>query len=78
MTINQLIKKLEKIQAKHGKRVTVVANLEAMRNSTPDDFTHCTFKHVEFEMLPWAVEDSFELADGSERIRRVVSIGGST
>lgn len=72
MTINQLIKALEKIQTKHGKRIRVVVDRLGVENSMPGEYSHCEVNTVDTDTIIWAINDSFELADGSERTRKVV------
>lgn len=76
MTITGLIKELNKIKKKVGPRTQVVVNMEALRNRLPYEYSHASFNHVEVECIPWAVNDSVCLANGEERTKVVVSIGG--
>lgn len=73
MTINQLIKKLQKIQDKHGKRVTVCINTSETKNYSAD-FSHHDLNVVEVDVIRWSKDDNYELADGSERMKKIVSV----
>lgn len=73
MTVNQLIKKLEKVREKHGKRAAVVIDWKTFQN---DDYSHTNVKDIEVEVIPWAKDDSFERADGTERLGTVVTLKG--
>lgn len=76
MTVNQLIKKLEKIRDRHGKRVHVCIDMgEAKVNSSIyTDYSHWSAGDVSVDYIRWEKEGSCELADGSERLRKIVSI----
>lgn len=75
MTVNQLIKKLERIRDQYGKRLPVCVDMVGAENSRPDDmYSHISVNTVDVEAIPWAKDDSFERADGSERIRMVVTL----
>ena len=75
MTINQLIKKLEKIRDKHGKRMPVVINTQAIKNWNYDEYTHFGINDIAVEHILWAKDDNVFLADGSERYKKVCTIG---
>lgn len=75
MTINQLIKKLEKIRDEHGKRLPVVINTQAIKNWNSDDYTHFDINDITVERILWAIDDNFILKDGSERTKLVCTIG---
>ncbi|MCP3684564.1 MAG: hypothetical protein GY861_18005 [bacterium] len=75
MTINQLIKKLEKIRDKHGKRMPVVINTQAIKNWNCDDYTHFNINDIAVEYILWAIDDNVILKDGSERYKKVCTIG---
>lgn len=76
MTVNQLIKKLEKIRDKHGKRVHVCIDVAECKvnRSIFEDHSHWSASDVKVESIRWAVDDSYYLADGSERVRIVAAI----
>jgi len=75
VTVNQLIKKLEKIRDHHGKRLPVVVDMVGANNTRPDAiYSHVSVNNVDVEMIGWAVDDSFIREDGSERIRKVVTL----
>lgn len=69
MTLNQLIKKLQKIKAKTSGRQPVVVDVEEIRSA---DYSHPNINDVSEERISWAVDDSFVLEDGSERYKTVV------
>ncbi len=74
MTVFRLIRKLQEFERTYGPRTEVVVNKSVFKN---DDLTHESFSVIDFEIVPWKKNDSTELADGSERIKRVISLGGS-
>ena len=76
MTINQLIKKLEKIRDKHGKRLTVMCAHETMRDFHNRTFSHGHIMDVKIELLNQADGDGHTEynKDGSERIRAIVEL----
>lgn len=76
MTINQLIKKLQKIEKEYGKRTVVVVCIEAIKNCTPDHLSHGNINEVQVETIVWEKDDCKYLADGSERMKTVAVIGG--
>lgn len=73
MTINQLIKKLEKIRDKHGKRLPVMADWDSFIS---DNYARLEVKSVGTEWISWYVEGSCELKDGSTRERFTVCLQG--
>jgi len=75
MTINQLIKKLEKIQKTHGKRIKVVVDIEGVEN-TNDDYSHVNIETVDVETITWSVDDNAFLQNGEERLKTVVTLCG--
>lgn len=74
MTLGKLIKRLQLIESKFGSRKNVVVDLREARE-IGDEFTHWSVLTVSDETIPWAKDDNFELADGSQRTRHVVVIG---
>ena len=76
MTVNRLIKELEKIQEKYGKRATVVIDMAELKcNQTiMEEYSHWSISGAKYERILWSKDDSFVLADGSERTRAVVSL----
>ena len=76
MTINALIKKLENIQVKHGKRATVVIDLTELKQnkSIIEEYSHWAISNVKHDRILWEKDDSIFLADGSERTKAVVSL----
>ncbi len=74
MTIQGLINKLEKAKKKLGKRARVTIDLREVRNGPgmAEEYTHWELNCLNTETIPWAVEDSFELEDGSDRQKTVV------
>jgi len=75
MTINQLIKKLEKIREKHGKRIPVVVDRVGVDNAN-DDYSHVDVNTVDVESITWSVNDNIELQNGQERLKTVVTLCG--
>lgn len=73
MTINQLIKKLQKIETKYGKRIKVCVNRADIANYH-SDFSHHLLNVVEVECITWSKDDSTELANGQERLKTIVSV----
>jgi hypothetical protein len=73
MTVNQLIKKLQKIQDKYGKRTHVCLNIDKLKQYD-NDYSHRDIKNVSVESLLWEVEDSYFRTDGSERYKTIVNI----
>lgn len=71
MTLTQFIKKLEKIKKQEGGRITVVVDWKSVRN---DDYSHSTIDDFKVELINWSINDSYELADGSERQRKVLTL----
>lgn len=75
MTINQLIKKLEKIRDEHGKRLPVCVDIVGVTNSRPDEiYSHIQVNTADVEIINWAKDDSFVREDGAERLRKVVTL----
>lgn len=74
MTINQLIKKLEKIQKKYGKRLPVVIDMEGATNSQNPECSHMNVTTVDVEFLNWLKNDSFLTESGLERMKLVVTL----
>lgn len=75
MTIQALINKLEKAKKKIGTRAHVCLDLREIRESfwiKNEEYSHMDLNVFGVESIRWEKEDSFELADGSERIRTVV------
>ncbi len=76
MTINQLIKKLEKIRDKHGKRIQVCADINQLGECHNPDFSHITIGDASVETITWAVGDNRYLENGEERLRKIVTLEG--
>ena len=56
MTINQLIKKLEKIREKYGKTLPVVVYKEGVKNKyTNEDYSHVNVEAVDVESKTGAI-----------------------
>lgn len=73
MTINQLIKQLENIQAKHGKRIPICIEKDPLLKRWNEDYSHMDIGEIEVETIRWEKDDCYELADGSERMKTVVT-----
>lgn len=76
MTVGKMIKELQKLSDKYGSRATVVIDWSELKHnrSLLDDYSHWAISEIKSERILWAKDDSFELADGSERTKQVVSI----
>jgi hypothetical protein len=76
MTVNKLIKLLEKIQHEAGKRATVVIDLGEFKvnKGLIDSYSHYGVADVKHEVILWGIDDSFTLANGEERTKTVVSL----
>ena len=72
MTVGKMIKELYKIQNKYGPRMNVCAEWETFG----DEFSHGSIEKIEINNICWVVNDSSELADGTERIKTIISIQG--
>lgn len=72
MTVGALIKKLQRIEKEVGSRAKVVVALEEFR-LIDMEYSHWEAHDVVDDFIPWA-QPTRELADGSERMKRVVSI----
>ena len=72
MTLFQLIKKLQKLEGQVGPRAHVVFEVKKIVDNHNDDYTHSNVKEIEADLIRWSVDDNWELADGSERMKRVV------
>ena len=73
MTIRKLIRLLEKAEKKIGPRANVTVDFsEVKAGMTGSDHSHWTLNCFDVATIPWAIDDSFELEDGSERMRTVV------
>lgn len=66
MTVNSLIKKLQKIEKKYGKRIKVTVDIEHFR-LMDGDFSHWAASDIGVQDIRWSKEDSYLRADGSER-----------
>lgn len=73
MTINQLIKKLQKIQDEHGKRIRICINTNKTKNYN-SDYSHHGLNVVEVEWINWSIDDNVYLKNGTERQRKIVSV----
>jgi hypothetical protein len=78
MTISKLIRELQKMKKKTGPRATVVIDLAEFKwnGSIILEYSHYTAGQVRDEYIPFEGKDGSKYnADGSERMRIVVSIG---
>lgn len=78
MTLQKMINELEKLKKKVGPRAKVVVNMRSMKNYNVNYYSHCEVPSIDVETIDWAIDDDFELQDGSIRTKTVVSIGGVT
>lgn len=74
MTIRKLIKELQKVEKRIGPRKLVMVDLSETRLIS-DEYTHWAVLKLDDETIPFAIDDNFELADGSQRMRTVAVIG---
>lgn len=76
MTIAALIKKLQKAEKEIGPRARVVLDWREIRDDSKifDHLSHWELNFFDIETIPWSIDDSTELANGSERQRTVVSL----
>lgn len=73
MTIRKLIRLLEKAEKKMGPRAKVTLDWREVHEATEGyDYTHYELNCFDTAMIRWAEDDSFELANGEERMRSVV------
>ena len=73
MTIKQLIKELQRLEKKVPRGTPVVIEHS---NFGKTNYSHDNFDELQIENISWAIDDSFELADGSDRMKTVVTIKG--
>lgn len=71
MTINQLIKKLQRLEKTVGKRMQVTVDVENVKRRA-DDMSHWQIDDIHWTTITWYKDDSCVLADGTERIKSVV------
>ena len=76
MTIAKLIKELTKLQETLGPRAIVTVDVKGTQNLAAEDWSHVSVQSVQSEVMRWAKDDSWELKDGSERLRHVVVLNG--
>lgn len=77
MTAIALIRKLEEAIKKHGPRVRVTLDLNELKDSVKhldDGYTYWETNCFSIEHIPWAVDGSFQLQNGSDRTKTVVVI----
>ncbi len=74
MTLGKLIKNLQILEKKHGKRAHVCFNVEAINNNHNPDYSHSNLENIEVEVIVWAKDDNIFLANGQERTRLVVTL----
>lgn len=73
MTIRKLIRLLEKAENKIGPRARVTLDFKEVKVGVMAfDYSHWELNCFDVQTIPWAEDDSFELADGSERMKTVV------
>lgn len=71
MTISKLIKELEKIKKNNGPRTQVTICKKGMSNLDNSDYSHISIQSIQSAWIRWSVDDSWELKDGTERMRYV-------
>ena len=68
-----MIRLLEKAEKKIGPRARVVLDFEEVKSGHEGfEYSHWELNCLDTITLPWAIDDSIELQDGSERMRTVV------
>lgn len=74
MTINQLIKRLEKLRDEHGKTVKVCADVDALRRSVNDAWSVVDISEATFDAIELVDGDGFTeyTKRGTQRIQRCV------
>lgn len=74
MTLNQLIKKLEKLRELHGKTVKVCADAVALQKSCNDTWNIVDVTEVEFDVVNLVDGDGFteRRKNGQERTFRCI------
>ena len=75
MTLNALIKKLQKLEKLAGSRAHVVLDLEAAKEMSVmlPEYSHLCLIDVDYEVIPWrSVDGEIYNKNGSEKVRRVV------
>jgi hypothetical protein len=74
MTIRKLINLLEKAEKELGPRTRVTVNMTELpiRGVQNNQISHWELNCLDIKSLPWYVDDSCELQDGSERVKTVV------
>ena len=75
MTIRGMIRRLERMEKKLGPRARVCLDLREIREGFPLndlEYSHWELNCMSKEEIRFEVEGSFERADGTERLRRVV------
>lgn len=73
MTIKQLIRELQRLEKKVPRGTPVVIEHS---NFGKMDYSHDNFSELQIETIVWAKNDSAVLADGSERMKTVITIKG--
>ncbi len=73
MTIYTLRKKLETLEKKYGPRTTVCVCLDEYRNVS-DEFNYWKIHGIEELTVPWDNGNGRELANGAERMKKIVAI----
>lgn len=73
MTINKLIKELQKLEKLHGPRAYVTIDKKGNRNlDLGDNYSHVSLQNVSSQSINWNIEGSSVLANGEERTRTVI------
>lgn len=72
MTLFQFIKKLQKLEKQIGPRAHVVFEVKKIVDNHNNDYTHANVNEIEADQIRWSINDKWELADGSERMKQVV------
>jgi hypothetical protein len=72
MTLFQLIRKLQKLEKQIGPRAHVVLDVESINVQHNHDYSHADVQDVDYEVIVWAKDDNTVLANGQERLKKVV------
>lgn len=74
MTLGKLIKELQKLEAEHGPRVKVAANVRELSEICQDTFDYYDLDTAKFELVLQADGNGFGITnrDGSERYARTI------
>lgn len=74
MTINQLIKRLEKLRDEHGKTIQVCADVGRLTKSVNDAWSVIDINEAEIDTIEVVDDDGFAIfnRDNAQRIKRCI------